>query len=188
MDQKRSLKPLRPFPPSVNSNPAHSVPAKDLRDYLPLLVLFTVTVLAASAKMASYGPDGSLLRWMHDFMGFFLVIFALLKLFDLPGFADGFQKYDLLAKRSRRYALTYPFIELALGLGYLAFWRPSAIYAATMIVLGFGALGVINALARGLNLKCACMGNSLKVPLSTVALTEDIGMVAMATALWLRLH
>lgn len=164
----RCVTPLLQFVSFVSVNPPaeSSVPAKDWRDYLPLLALFTVTVLAASAKMSSCGPEGGLLRWMHDFMGFFLVIFALLKLFDLPGFADGFQKYDLLAKRSRGYALTYPFIELALGLGYLAFWRPVTVYTATVIVLGFGALGVITALARGLNLKCACMGNSLKVPLS----------------------
>lgn len=164
-----------------------SAPARWLA-YLPLLALLVVSALAASAKDASYGPDARPLRWMHDFMGFFLVVFALLKLFDLPGFADGFQKYDLLARRSRGYALAYPFIELALGLGYLAFWRPSTVYVATMLVLGFGALGVINALARGLDLKCACMGSVLKVPLSTVALVEDIGMFAMAAALWLRLH
>lgn len=158
-----------------------------VRDYVPLLALLVVAGLAASAKDMSYGPDGRPLRWMHDFMGFFLLIFALLKLFDLSGFADGFQKYDLLAKRSRRYALAYPFIELALGLGYLAFWRPTTVYLATMIVLGFGALGVISALARGLDLKCACMGSALKVPLSTVALVEDIVMFAMAAGLWLRL-
>jgi len=157
-----------------------------LRNYLPLLALFVVTVLAASAKNSSYGPDGSMLRWMHDFMGFFLVIFALLKLFDLPGFADGFQMYDLLAKRSRPYALAYPFIELALGLAYLAFWRPVTVYAATVVVLGFGAVGVITSLSRGLHVNCACMGNSLKVPLSTVALTENLGMVGMAAAMWLR--
>lgn len=167
---------------------APSPPAKRWQDYLPLLALFAVTLLAASAKDHAYGPDGRPLRWMHDFMGFFLVIFSLLKLFDLPGFADGFQKYDLLAKKSRRYALAYPFIELALGLSYLAFWRPTTVYAATVVILGFGALGVINALARGLNLKCACMGSILKVPLSTVALTENLGMVAMASSLWLRLH
>jgi hypothetical protein len=153
-----------------------------------LLALFGVTFLAAWAKKASYGPDGTMLRWMHDFMGFFLLIFALLKLFDLSGFADGFQMYDLLAKRSRFYALVYPFIELALGLGYLAFWRPVTVYAATMVVLGFGALGVITSLSRGLDVKCACMGSSLKVPLSTVALLEDLGMVGMAAALWLRLR
>jgi hypothetical protein len=158
------------------------------RDYLPLLALLAVTMLAASAVNRAFGPDARPLRWMHSFMGLFLVFFALLKLFDLPGFADGFQKYDLLAKRFRPYALAYPFIELALGLGYLAFWRPTTVYLATVVVLGFGALGVINALAKGLDLKCACMGSILKVPLSTVALVEDLGMVGMAAALWLRLQ
>jgi len=180
-----------PAPVLVNPNPPHTSPAKpvqDIRDYLPLLALFAVTILVATAKRSADGPDGSMLRWMHDAMGFFLVIFALLKLFDLPGFAAGFQKYDLLARHSRHYALAYPFIELALGLGYLAFWRPVTVYVLTVIVLGFGALGVIYSLARGLKVKCACMGSSLKVPLSTVALTENLGMVGMATALWLRLH
>lgn len=165
----------------------HPVPRIQLQEYLPLLALLAVTVLAASAKDASYGPDGRPLRWMHDFMGFFLLIFALLKIFDLPGFADGFQKYDLLARRSRRYALAYPFIELALGLGYLAFWRPTTVYLATMVVLGVGTFGVITALARGLDLKCACMGSTLKVPLSTVTLVENVLMFAMAAGLWLRL-
>ena len=79
-----------------------------------------------------------------------------------------------------------PFIELALGLAYLAFWRPTFVYLATVIVLGFGALGVINALRRGLDVNCACMGNTLKVPLSTVALVENVGMAAMALVMFLR--
>lgn len=56
-----------------------------------------------------------------------------------------------------------------------------------MIIRGFGALGVIRALARGLDVNCACMGNILRVPLSIVALTEDLGMAAMAALMWLRL-
>lgn len=152
------------------------------RDYLPLIALIAVSGLAASARIGAAGTGG--MRWMHDFMGFFLVVFALLKLFNPSGFADGFQMYDLLAKRFRPYALAYPFIELALGLGYLAFWRPATVYAATVLVLGFGGLGVIRALQKGLDLECACMGTILKVPLSTVALTEDLGMVAMASVMW----
>ncbi len=125
---------------------------------------------------------------MHYFMGVFLLIFALLKLFDLSGFADGFQMYDLLAKRFRPYALVYPFIELSLGLGYLAFWQPLVVYSATAVVLGFGALGVIRALQKGLDLECACMGTILKVPLSTVALTEDLAMAGMAAVMWAQLR
>jgi hypothetical protein len=160
--------------------------ARSWRDYIPLLALVLVSLLVASALARSYGPDANPAHWMHDFMGFFLVVFALLKLFDLPGFADGFQMYDLLAKNFRLYAYIYPFIELALGLAYLAFWRPTTVYLATIIVLGFGALGVVNALRRGLDVNCACMGNTLKVPLSTVALVENLGMVAMALVMFLR--
>lgn len=162
-------------------------PSRNWRDYVPLVVLVLVSVLVASALKHSYGPGVHPVRWMHAFMGFFLVVFALLKLFDLRGFADGFQMYDLLAKRSRPYALAYPFLELGLGLGYLAFWRPATIYVATAILLGFGALGVITALRRGLDVRCACMGTALKVPLSTVALVEDVGMAVMALVMWLRL-
>jgi hypothetical protein len=32
------------------------------------------------------------------------------------------------------------------------------------------------------------MGTILKVPLSTVALTEDLGMVAMASVMWVQLR
>jgi len=169
---------------SVHHRDAHR--GKSWQDYLPLLVLLAATALAASAKHHAYGPMADTTTWMHDFMGFFLVTFAMLKLFDLPGFADGFQMYDLLAKPFRPYALAYPFIELALGLGYLSHWSPGIVYPATVIVLGFGALGVITALAKGLDIHCACMGTTLKVPLSTVALLEDLGMAAMAAALWAR--
>lgn len=155
-------------------------------DYVPLLVILTVTLLAAMVRQTGSPGSWQWMAWMHDFMGLFLVVFAMFKLFDLPGFADGFQMYDLLAKPLRPYAFVYPFIELVLGLGYLAHWRPSVIYGSTVAVMVFGSLGVLNALRKGLDLQCACMGTILKVPLSTVALLEDIGMAVMAAAMWWR--
>ncbi len=113
-------------------------------------------------------------------MGFFLAIFAMVKLFNLPSFASGFAKYDLLAARSRPYALLYPFLELTLGLAYLAHWQPTTTYLATSILLLFGALGVINTMRQGKQLNCACMGQILNVPVSTVTLTENLSMAAMA--------
>ena len=170
----------------MNAHTAHPHSAASrgsrLRDYLPLVIIITLTLLAASARQWSLdGPDR--IVWMHDFMGFFLVVFSMFKLFDLPGFADGFQMYDLLAKPFRPYAYLYPFIELGLGLGYLAHWEPGTIYISTLIVMLWGSLGVIVALAKGLNINCACMGTVLKVPLSTVALLEDLGMAAMAAGM-----
>ncbi len=152
-------------------------------DYIPLIVIIGLTLLAACAKQNAYVGGWDWMRWMHDFMGFFLVVFSMFKFFNMEGFADGFQMYDLLAKPFRPYAYVYPFIELGLGLGYLAHWQPVVVYTATIIVMVFGSLGVFNALRKGLDLECACMGTVLKVPLSTVALLEDLGMAAMAVAM-----
>ena len=154
------------------------------QDYIPLIVIVALTVLAACAKQFAYGR-WDWMNWMHDFMGFFLVVFSMFKFFDMEGFADGFQMYDLLAKPFRPYAYIYPFIELCLGLGYLSHCQPKLIYLATIIVLTFGSIGVVRALLKGLDIECACMGTVLHVPLSTVALLEDLGMALMAAImLW----
>ena len=149
-----------------------------LKRYWPLLILVLITVLAAAALV--HGTGQGLFAWMHFFMGFFLCQFAMLKLFRPSGFADGFQMYDLVAKKFRSYAYFYPFIELGLGLAYLSFICPVITYSITLIVMGIGAVGVIRALRKGLDLRCACMGTVLDVPLSIVTLSEDMAMGIMA--------
>ncbi|MBN8707927.1 MAG: hypothetical protein BGO12_01080 [Verrucomicrobia bacterium 61-8] len=155
------------------------------RDYIPLITIVMLALLAASAKQMSYGVNHGVVSWMHNFMGLFFVIFSMFKFFNLEGFADGFQMYDLLAKPFRPYAYIYPFLELGLGLGYLSMWQPTSIYWVTIVLMVFGALGVINALRKGLDVDCACLGSVLSVPLSTVALVEDLGMAAMAVGMLL---
>jgi hypothetical protein len=67
----------------------------------------------------------------------------------------------------------------------LSHWQPQVIYVATIVVLTFGSIGVLRALFKGLDMECACMGTGLHVPLSTVALIEDLGMALMAAVmLW----
>jgi hypothetical protein len=195
-------------------------PGRSIADYWPLIVLVLIAAAVGFAANIHYhgsptiidledGTEanlgcqffhamGGLQRWMHTFMGFFLCSFAMLKLFRPASFADGFQMYDLLAKRSRAYAYIYPYIELALGLSYLSFYEPIfisgawqlnapvVVYGITILLFGFSAIGVLLALKRGLNTKCACMGTILNVPLSTVTLTEDIAMIAMAAWMLLR--
>ncbi|MFT5904991.1 MAG: hypothetical protein ACI9E1_000580 [Cryomorphaceae bacterium] len=161
----------------INSNPTMNKNSSKLAQYAPLVTIIGLAVLGSIAlsKHEGYTMD----RFMHLFMGLFLLQFSALKLFDVRGFAKGFAKYDLLAMRSRPYGLIYPFLELTLALGYLAggaIW----IYIATFILMGFGAVGVLGALAKGLDTNCACLGTSLKVPLSTVAITENVSMAVMA--------
>jgi hypothetical protein len=149
-----------------------------MKRYWPLFALILIAALEAAAL--SYGVQKDLAAWMHFFMGLFLCKFALLKLFHPGNFAEGFQKYDLVAKRFSGYAYIYPFIELGLGLSYLSFVYPVWTYVITVVVMGVGAVGVIRALRQGLDVRCACMGTVLDVPLSTVTLAEDIGMGVMA--------
>ncbi|MBS0616271.1 MAG: hypothetical protein JSR58_06960 [Verrucomicrobia bacterium] len=153
-----------------------------MKRYLPLVVLVVIAALAAKALSHSSAQS---FAWMHYFMGFFFCQFAMLKLFNVSGFAEGFEMYDLVAKKLRGYALVYPFIELGLGLSYLAFFRPMLTYTITVIVMGVSAIGVVRALRKGLDVRCACMGTVLNVPLSTVTLTEDLVMGVMA--LWMLL-
>ena len=155
----------------------HWKPQRSLRDYLPLIVIVSIAMLSAFAGASDARS------WVRQFMGNFLVVFAMLKLFDVPGFADGFQKYDLIAKRFRPYALAYPFIELALGLAYQANLYPLITSTVLLVVMTLGAVGVLTALRKGLDVACACLGTALKVPLSTVAVVEDIGMAAMAATM-----
>lgn len=154
-------------------------------DYLPVAIVVTLSVLFGLAKQVSYGTGFEVGSWMTDAMGFFLLSFSMFKFFDLNGFADGFQMYDLLAKNFRPYAYIYPFIEAALGLGFLSGWQQPVFCAVTIVVMAWGAAGVFVALKKGLDIECACMGSILHVPLSTVALVEDLGMTGMAVIMLL---
>lgn len=151
---------------------------KNIKRYWPLFILILIALLASFA--VARGTQQGFMVWMHFFMGFFLCQFAMLKLFHPSGFADGFQMYDLVAKKFRLYAYVYPYIELALGLAYLSFTALILTYFVTILVMGVGAVGVIRSLKAGLDLRCACMGTILDVPLSTVTLSEDIAMGMMA--------
>lgn len=146
-----------------------------MKRFYPLFTLVIIAALAALALQISCR-----LSWAQSFMGFFFCQFAMLKLFSLSGFVEGFQKYDLLAKHVKIYGYIYPLIELALGLSYLAFIFPTVVYTITIIIMAVSAIGVVKALRAGLDVRCACMGTILNVPLSTVTLTEDVVMGLMA--------
>ena len=77
----------------------------------------------------------------------------------------------------------YPFVELALGVAYLANFNPLLTHGATIIVMGFSAIGVIRAVASKAPIQCACLGTVFKLPMSTVTIVEDVSMVLMAMAM-----
>lgn len=151
-----------------------------LREYQPVFVVVLLALIFA--LITSMTPAFHVHVLMNHFMGFFLCLFAMFKLFDVPGFADGFQMYDVIAKKIRAYGLLYPFIELGLGIAYLASVQPFFTNVITAILMSVSALGVFKSLRAGMNVRCACLGTVLKVPLSTVSVVENCSMVIMALA------
>ena len=147
--------------------------------YYPLLVIIGLIALASLAGI-SQGPGSALGLWMTNVMAGFFLVFGGFKLLNLGGFAGAYATYDLLAKRWPGYGYVYPFLELALGFAYLFRVTPTFTHMATVALMGFSSLGVIEALRHKRRLQCACLGTVLKLPMSTITLVEDLTMVAMA--------
>jgi len=147
--------------------------------FAPLLV---AVALIGAGSLASGGADG----FMARFMGGFFLVFGGLKLLDLRGFVSAYAMYDLLAARVTAYGWVYPFLEVGLGLAYLAVPGEANLHLATLGLMAFSSVGVILAVTRGEKLKCACMGTAFNLPMTTVTIVEDLGMAAMAAAMWLQ--
>lgn len=145
----------------------------------PLFIIVAYLIGAVLVR-AVISQEFSIHTLMVNFMGGFFIIFSLFKMIDLSGFATGYATYDLLAARSRAYALTYPFIELGLGIAYFTLAELKYVNLFTFILMGLGALGVASALRENRKIQCACLGTALKLPMTKVTLIEDIGMGLMA--------
>jgi glutaredoxin len=154
--------------------------------YRPVVALFSVTALAAMA--GSYAVSGSAFTLLAAewFIGFSMVVLALLKLQNIESFATMFLNYDLLAKRWVPYSYIYPFAEGLAGVlmisGALTWLSvPVALFISTI-----GAASVFKAVyIDKRELKCACVGGSSNVPLGFISLTENLMMIAMAV--WMAL-
>jgi hypothetical protein len=99
--------------------------------YKPLLVIVGLILLASVVSTLAGGGDWR--EGMLSFMAGFFLVFAGLKLLDVPGFAKGYATYDLLAARVPAYGYVYPFLELALGLLYLARYELDAVNVAAVV-------------------------------------------------------
>lgn len=154
--------------------------------YRPVIALFAMTALMAMA--ASYAISGSALtvRAAEWFIGFSMVVLALLKLQNIESFSTMFLNYDLLAKRWVPYSYIYPFAEGGAGVLMVAGalnWLsvPTALFIGTI-----GAASVFKAVyIDKRELKCACVGGASNVPLGFISLTENLMMIAMAA--WMTL-
>jgi glutaredoxin len=142
--------------------------------YTPVVALFFTAglmTLALSLKMTG-------------FMGISLSMLASLKLMDLDSFTESFQKYDLVTKKIKPYGKIYPFLELAIGLGFLSGVAPLLTGIASTSVGILGSISVFKAVyINKIALNCACVGGNTKVPLGVVSMTENLMMAIMGAIL-----
>lgn len=152
-----------------------------LRDYVPLLIMFAIIAVGVAFGQSRIDGFDGRLAMRHTMAGFFL-LFGGLKFLNLRGFVGLFASYDLLAARTIRYAWAYPFIEVGLGVSHLTAFAPVLTNVVTLVVMVFGAVGVTRALRRHDDIRCACLGSWVTIPLSWVTVAEDAAMAAMAAA------
>ena len=150
--------------------------------YKPLLLIVAYILGASVLVQMGLGTavDISAMQTMRYFMAGFFIVFSFFKLLDIPAFAMAYSSYDLLAARWQGWGYVYPFVELALGVAYLVNFNPLLTNWATVLIMGFSAIGVIRAVMNKTRIQCACLGTVFKLPMSTVTIVEDVGMVAMA--------
>jgi glutaredoxin len=158
----------------------------DATSYRPVIALFSMTALTASA--ASYAVTGDILtiRAAEWFISFSMVVLALLKLQNVETFATMFLNYDLLAKRWVPYSYIYPFAE---GLAGVLMVAGALTWLSVPVALFIGTVGAVSVFKAVYidkrELKCACVGGSSNVPLGFVSLTENLMMIGMAV--WMTL-
>ena len=153
---------------------AMPVAAKTQSSYTPVIALFSAAGLMTLAT--SLGMTG--------FMGLSLGMLASLKLMDLNGFAKSFANYDLVTRRVKQYGKAYPFLELAIALGFLSGIAPLATGIGSLAVGLSGGASVVKAVYLDKKeLTCACIGGNSKAPLGIVSFVENAMMAVMGAVL-----
>ena len=120
---------------------------------------------------------------MLDFMGLFYIIFSFFKILDIKGFSTSFKMYDPLAKKITIYGYIYPFIEILLGLMFLTRIEVNIALLITIIILGITSVGVTKTLLNKRTINCACLGTTLKLPMTEATFIENAIMIIMAIIL-----
>lgn len=161
-------------PDTIDSSPKES---------LYPLFLIVGYILATVLLIAWATNDWRVEPIMRHFMAGFFLVFSFFKMLDLRGFVSAYRMYDLPARAFGPWAWVYPFVELALGVAYLVNAFPLATNIVTLAVMLVGAVGVLRAILDRRQIRCACLGTALNLPMTKVTLVEDLTMAAMAAAM-----
>jgi len=114
------------------------------------------------------------------FMGLILIIFGIMKLYNLSKFVKIFGKYDIISNKFNLYGYLYPFIEILLGILILKNYYINPTLNFIIILMIISIISVILSLIKGEKLRCGCLGSFFHMPLSYVTLFENILMLIMS--------
>jgi len=166
-----------------NSNKQDFTDEGDSSKLKQLKPLFLIFFYLISASILLHYKNWNTSAFMLDFMGLFYVVFSFFKFLDVKGFAQSFQMYDPLAKRIPVYGLIYPFIEAILAIMFLMRIQINVAIIATIIILGITTFGVTKTLLDKKQIKCACLGTALNLPMTEATFIENTIMILMAVCM-----
>tara|TARA_B100000945_G_C20412570_1_gene613358 strand:+ start:1142 stop:1849 length:708 start_codon:yes stop_codon:yes gene_type:complete len=154
-----------------------------LQELKPLLIIFLYIIIATIfLHYENWRWDQAML----DFMGLFYIIFSFFKILDLKGFPESFKMYDPIAKVFPIYGWIYPFIEIILGLMFLIRFEVKTALIFTIIFLGITTIGVTKTLLDRKKIQCACLGTTLKLPMTEATFIENVIMILMAAIMLIK--
>lgn len=150
--------------------------------YKPILLIGAyITGITFLLQSANGGMDWS--AWMRHFMAAFFLVFSFFKMLDLPGFAQSYSSYDVVAQRWPAWGYIYPFVELLLGLAFLLNFNPVVTNAVTLVVMAVSIVGVLQTVLNKRKIQCACLGAVFDLPMSSITIIEDGIMIIMSAAM-----
>jgi uncharacterized membrane protein YphA (DoxX/SURF4 family) len=107
------------------------------------------------------------------------------KLGDPARFATDIANYRMFPSLAPLMAVTFPPIEIVLGLALVAaprLWRRAAALAVAALMALF-TVAVAQAVARGINVDCGCFGGSVSGPVTIWTVARDVALTLAAAAL-----
>tara|TARA_B100000886_G_scaffold85301_1_gene55879 strand:- start:10344 stop:11045 length:702 start_codon:yes stop_codon:yes gene_type:complete len=163
-----------------NSEDNEIIELSKIKQLMPLFIIFGyISITSILLNFKEWNSTDAML----DFMGLFYVIFSFFKILDIKGFSRSFKMYDPLAKKITTYGYLYPFIEILLGLMFLTRIEVNLALLITIIILGITSVGVTQTLLNKRTINCACLGTTLKLPMTEATFIENAIMITMAIVL-----
>ncbi len=153
-------------------------------EYVKFFILIITLIILAFLKgyyfpiTQSYATDV-----MINSMAAFFGVFGIFQLLAYQEFVNVFPKYDPIAKVVPGYARIYPILSVTIGVLYFlnlfSPWRDILVAIITTIAF-IGISVTIYSDKKKERVHCVCLGNAIKLPISTITVLENLVMSVMS--------